>query len=148
MKKLASLLAHMAIAMVIVSFATVVLRYAFNVVIIPLQELILYLHAFVFMLGIIYCLHQDRHVRIDVFHQNMSESSKRKVHVLGNLLLLIPTFAFMLYASYDYVYSSWSKLEGSAETGGLAFIYVLKTLLLILPLGMISLAIKNIIKKD
>lgn len=148
MKKLASFLSHLTIAMVILSFATVVLRYAFNVVIIPMQELILYLHAITFMLGIMYCFTKNRHVRIDVFHQKFSQSTQARVNMAGLLLLLIPMFAFMAYASFDYVQSSWLRFEGSAETGGLPFVYGLKTLLLIMPLGMIALALSRLIKKS
>lgn len=147
MKKLESLLSLLTILLVAVCFSTVVLRYLFNWVFIPLQEMIIYLHATVFMLGVIYCFDKNRHVKIDIFQQNYSESKKDKTQFFGTIFLLIPTFIFMFYASYDYVFSSWSRIEGSAETGGLPLVFLLKTLLLILPVFIILVAIKKIVRK-
>jgi TRAP-type mannitol/chloroaromatic compound transport system permease small subunit len=146
MKKLGDLLALFVIAMVLISFINVLLRYLLNTVIIPLQELVLYFHALVFMLGIVYCYYHDKHVRIDIFYQNFTTKGKSRVNLIGTVLLLIPLFVFVFYISYDYVISSWKKLEGSSETGGLHFIYALKSLLLILPVLMVSLSINKISK--
>jgi TRAP-type mannitol/chloroaromatic compound transport system permease small subunit len=147
MKKLGDVLAILVIVMVIISFLNVLLRYALNQVIIPMQELVVYLHSIVFMLGIVYCYYHDKHVRIDIFYQKFSDSKKAKVDTFGTFFLLLPLFIFVLYISYDYVVASWYKLEGSSETGGINFIYGLKTLLLILPVFMISLSLYKVFRK-
>lgn len=141
MKKFANFLAVLVLAMVLLSFLSVLLRYLFNFVMIPMQELVLYLHACVFMLGIIYCYAEQRHVRIDIFYQKMSPKTQARINLLGVFLILVPLFAFIFYASWSYVFTSWQRLEGSAETGGLPFVYALKSLILILPLGIISYAV-------
>ena len=92
MKKLGDLLALFVIAMVLISFINVLLRYLLNTVIIPLQELVLYFHALVFMLGIVYCYYHDKHVRIDIFYQNFTTKGKSRVNLIGTVLLLIPLF--------------------------------------------------------
>ena len=44
----------------------ILLRYIFNINFIFLQELVMYLHAFIFLFGVSICLRDDSHVRIDV----------------------------------------------------------------------------------
>jgi len=39
----------------------------------------------------------------------------------------------MLLISWDYVAISWAGLEGSREAGGLEFVYLQKSLILLLP---------------
>ena len=110
MKKLGDVLAILILLMIVISFLTVLVHYLFNVISIPVQELIIYLHSSVFMLGIVYAYHHNKHVRIDIFYQNLAVNKKKKINQLGTILLLIPLFVFIFYASFDYVFSSWSKL--------------------------------------
>lgn len=137
MKKLGQLLSVCVLLMIGLSFITVVIHYFFNQIFIPIQELIVYLHSTVFMLGIVYAFSYDKHVRIDIFYQNYSKTKQNKTNLWGTLLLLIPFFVFLFYACFDYVLASWSRLEGSAEPGGLPFVYGQKTLMLLLPISMI-----------
>ncbi len=115
------------LAMVIVTFVVVVLRYAFNIGWIALQESITYLHAMVFMLCAAYTLKHNAHVRVDIFYQRWSRRTRAWVDLLGTLLLLVPVCLFILSASLDYVSLSWSIHEGSREAGGLDCVYILKT---------------------
>jgi TRAP-type mannitol/chloroaromatic compound transport system permease small subunit len=39
-----------------------------------------------------------------------------------------------MFMSWDYVGASWSIQEKSVEGGGLAFVYLLKSLMLVMPL--------------
>lgn len=119
--------------MVFVTFAVVVLRYGFDLGWIAMQETIIYLHASIFMLGIAYTLKEDGHVRVDIFYQNLSEKGKARVNLFGTLLLLVPVCSFMLYSSFDYVATSWDLKETSSDPGGLPWVYLLKTLLVITP---------------
>jgi TRAP-type mannitol/chloroaromatic compound transport system permease small subunit len=147
MKKLGNLLGICILLLVALSFFTVAIHFFFNKVFISIQEIIIYLHSTAFMLGIVYAYHYDKHVRIDIFYQNFPDKKKRKVNTFGTLLLLLPFFLFILYVSYDYVYASWSKLEGSSESGGLPFVYGLKTLILIMPLSMLIYALIKLLRK-
>ena len=122
-------------------------HYFFNKVFIPVQELIIYLHSSIFMLGIVYAFSEDKHVRIDIFYQAYSSRKKNKVNLLGLLLLLIPFFGFIFYISFDYVMASWSKFESSAESGGLPFVYGLKSLILILPISMLIYPLTILFRK-
>lgn len=143
------LIAWFTLFIVIITFVVVTLRYAFDIGSIALQESITYLHAFVFMLGSAYTLKHDSHVRVDIFYRTMSDINKAWVDLLGTLFLLFPVCLFILFSSWDYVFSSWSMLEESSEAGGLAYVYLLKTSLLIMPILLMiqgsALVLKNLL---
>lgn len=121
--------AWLALALVLVTFAVVVLRYLFQFGSIAMQESILYLHASLFLLGAAYTLKRDGHVRVDIFYRGFTPRGKALVDLLGSLLLLLPVCSFLLWVSWDYVAGAWALREGSPEAGGLPFVYLLKTLI-------------------
>lgn len=131
----------LALLLVLVTFSVVVLRYGFNYGSIALQESILYLHASLFLLTGAYTLKQDAHVRVDIFYRGFSPDYKAWVNLFGALFLLLPVCLFVSWVSWDYVSSAWSLREGSRETGGLPYVYLLKTLI---PLGISLLAVQGI----
>ena len=141
--------AWLTLFIVMLTFIVVILRYIFDIGSIAMQESISYLHAFVFMLGAAYTLKHDSHVRVDVFYRNMTPVKKAWVDLLGTLLLLFPVCLFIFFSSWDYVLTSWSQLEESGEAGGLAYVYILKTTLLIMPTLLMlqgtALTLKNLL---
>ena len=122
--------------MVLVTFAVVVLRYALDTGWIAMQESITYLHALVFMLGAAYTFRHQGHVRVDIFYQKFGERGQAWVNLLGTLLLLFPMMGFIFWISWEYVAESWKVMEGSREAGGLPGVFLLKTLLLLMPVAM------------
>ncbi|WP_296802530.1 TRAP transporter small permease subunit [Thiolapillus sp.] len=122
--------------MVLVTFAVVVLRYALDTGWIAMQESITHLHSLVFMLGAAYTLRHQGHVRVDIFYQKFSERGRAWVNLLGTLLLLFPMMSFIVWISWEYVTESWKVMEGSREAGGLPGVFLLKTLLLLMPVAM------------
>jgi TRAP-type mannitol/chloroaromatic compound transport system permease small subunit len=127
---------------------TVTIHFFFNRISIATQELIIYLHSYTLMLGIVYAFSCDSHVRIDIFFQKFKKTKQAKINFFGALLLLLPFFIFILYASLPYVISSWSRLEGSSEPGGLPFVYILKSLLIIMPFMMIMYSLYKIFRNN
>ena len=123
------------LAMVLFTFAIVVLRYAFGIGPIWLQESVTWMHAAIFMLGGAYALQRDEHVRVDIFYRGMTTARRAWVDCLGVLLFLFPLCAFIIYESWDYVGASWSIRESSREAGGLPFplFPLLKTILIVMP---------------
>lgn len=130
--------AWLALALVLVTFSVVVLRYGFEIGSIALQESALYLHASLFLLAAAYTLKQDAHVRVDIFYRRFSPRTRAWVDLLGALFLLLPVCLFLLWVSWDYVATAWAVHEGSRETGGLPYVYLLKTLIPI-SVGLIAL---------
>jgi len=134
------------LAMVFVTFIIVVMRYLFNVGNVALQESVVYMHSFVFLLGAAYTLKHDGHVRVDIFYRPMSEKGKAIVNILGTLVLLIPVTSFILWMSWDYVATSWSLLESSQEAGGLEYRYILKSALIVMPVLMLLQATSELLR--
>ena len=125
--------AWLTLAMVLLTFAIVVLRYGFNLGWIWLQESLTYLHVAVFTVAAAWTLQLDGHVRVDIFYAAMPEKKRALVDFLGTMVFLIPFSVFLLVIAWPYVASSWKLLESSREAGGLPLVFLLKSLIMILP---------------
>lgn len=133
--------AWLALAIVLVQFAVVVLRYVFGIGSIWLSESVIYGHATMFMLAAAWTLQAGGHVRVDIFYADASPRTKALVDLLGSLLLLLPFVAVILWFALPYVGRSWALLERSRETSGLPFLYLLKT---VIPLFAVLLGLQGI----
>ncbi|NOR80977.1 MAG: TRAP transporter small permease subunit [Methyloprofundus sp.] len=120
------------LALVLVTFCIVVLRYLFDLSWVMMQESMIYLHGLIFMLGAAYTLKHEGHVRVDIVYQRCTPTVKAWIDLLGTLFLLLPVVGFILWSSWDYVMNSWDILEASRNSGGLPFVYLLKTCLLLM----------------
>ncbi len=72
-----------ALAIVLIGFAVVLLRYVLGLGSIWLQESILYAHAALFLLAAAWTLKEGGHVRVDVFYASASPRVKAWVDLLG-----------------------------------------------------------------
>ncbi|WP_296697866.1 TRAP transporter small permease subunit [Thiocapsa sp. UBA6158] len=138
--------AWLSLAMVLVTFAVVLLRYAFDIGSIALQESVTYMHAVLFMLGIAYTLGRNGHVRVDIFYERLSRRARARVDLMGTLLLLIPVSILIIWLGWAYVAESWRVQEASRETGGLPVVYLLKTLILIMPILLLAQGLSNALR--
>ena len=120
------------LALVLITFCIVVLRYLFDLSWVMMQESMIYLHSLVFMLGAAYTLKHEGHVRVDIIYQRCTPTVKAWIDLLGTLCLLLPVAGFILWSSWGYVMDSWDILEASRNSGGLPFVYLLKTCLLLM----------------
>jgi len=121
------------LVMVVLTFAIVFLRYGLNQGWIWLQESVTYIHAMVFMIAAAWAFQTDEHVRVDIFYRDRSPRYKAWVNLLGTLIFLLPFSLFLLVIGWDYVAASWAVMETSREAGGLPLVYLLKSLILVLP---------------
>jgi TRAP-type mannitol/chloroaromatic compound transport system permease small subunit len=87
----------------------------------------------VFMMAAAWAFQADEHVRVDIFYRDRSPHDKAWVNLLGTLIFLLPFSIFLLIIAWDYVAASWSAMESSREAGGLPLVYLLKSLILVLP---------------
>lgn len=120
------------LAMVLVTFFVVLMRYAFNTGWIALQESINFMHALVFLSGAAYTLKHNAHVRVDIVYQKLSTRSQAWIDLIGYIFVLLPVMIFIFWISWDYVAESWMVLESSREAGGLPGIFILKTCILLM----------------
>ncbi|HSF95451.1 MAG TPA: TRAP transporter small permease subunit [Thermohalobaculum sp.] len=119
----------LALAMVLLQFGIVLLRYVFGVSFIWLNESVLYLHGALFMLGAGYTLLVDEHVRVDIFYAKLSERGRRLTDIFGNLFLLMPSMIVLLIYSWPSVRNSWAVMEGPISVGGIPASFLLKSLI-------------------
>lgn len=124
----------------------VVLRYGFGIGAIALQEAVMYAHALVFMGAAAWTLQRNGHVRVDIFYQKLIPRRKAIVDGAGHVLFLIPVCLFLAWNSWDYVSSSWATHEGSNESGGLKFVFLQKSIILVLVVSLALQALADLIK--
>lgn len=125
--------AWLALALVLATSMAVLLRYGADFSASKLDESLVYLHATLFMLGIAYTYQQNQHVRVDVFYERASPKRQVWINLFGALLFVLPTMAFLLWSGLSYVSASWAIKETSIDASGLAYVYLLKTLILLMP---------------
>lgn len=134
--------------MVVLQAGTVLFRYVFGVNLLFIQDAVLYLHAFIFLLGSAATLAMNGHVRVDVIFRSLSERQKAWVDCLGIVFFLFPFCIALLLFSLPYITASWGYLEGARETTGLHLVFLLKTAIagfaLLLILQGISILIRRI----
>lgn len=133
--------AWLSLLMVLAQFLVVVMRYAFGLGSIQLQESIIYMHAGLFLLLAGYALGENAHVRVDVLHERFTERTRAIVEIGGVLLFLLPLCVFVFWSSLPYVLQSWAIFETSREESGLPAVFLLKTLI---PAFVVLLAVQGV----
>ncbi len=123
--------AWLTLAMVLITFAVVILRYVFSVGFVWMQESYVWLHGIVFMLGAGYTLMHDGHVRVDIFYRDARPRYKAAVNLFGAIVLLMPVVIMVAAVSWPYVGLAWQRFEGSREAGGLPGLFALKSVLIV-----------------
>lgn len=121
----------LALFMVLAQFSIVLGRYIFGLGSIAFQETVIYSHGLLFMLGAAYTLQKGGHVRVDIFYAKAAPKHQALIDLLGSLFLLIPVSIIILLASWTYVSGSWHILEGSVESSGLPYVYLLKSVIVV-----------------
>jgi TRAP-type mannitol/chloroaromatic compound transport system permease small subunit len=102
-----------------------------------LQELIMYFHAIVFLGCAGYVFNKDEHVRVDIFYRNASSKYKNSINLALGFIFLFPIALFILFYSLDLIGMSWKIKEISTEAGGLPYVYIQKTLIVLFPLTLL-----------
>jgi TRAP-type mannitol/chloroaromatic compound transport system permease small subunit len=115
------------LAMVLLTTLLVIGRYVFGIGSLKGQEIIIYLHAFLFLLAGSATLVHNGHVRVDVLYSKMNKQRQAMVDLAGSLLFLIPVCLTILIFSEGFVAMSWRVFESSPEADGLKLVYVLKS---------------------
>lgn len=124
-------IAWLTLAMVLIAFVVVVLRYTFSIGWVWLQESYVWMHGIIFMTAAGYTLLHNGHVRVDIIYRGASVRYKAIIDLLGSLLLLMPMMVVVFSTSTDYVFSSWERFEESREAGGLPGLFLLKSVILV-----------------
>ena len=139
--------AWLALAMVLVQFVVVTMRYVFGLSVLAMQESIWYMHSIIFLVAAGYTLLHNAHVRVDILYGNVDRKKKALIDLVGVLVILLPMCIATFWLSWDYVLNSWRVLESSVEVSGIPAVYLLKTCIWIfagtLALQGIALAVRS-----
>lgn len=119
------------LAIVVICFSVVVMRYLFRTGSVPMQDLYVWLNGMMFMGIAGYALMKDAHVRVDVFYRGAKTRSKALIDIFGCLVFVAPFLWVLVRWSFPYVARSWGLHEGSANVGGLPGLYVLKSFIMV-----------------
>ena len=123
--------------MVILMIMIIVARYFLGIGLTGIQELVMYIHALVFLGCVGYVQYKDEHVRVDIFYRDAANKYKNKVNLIFGILFLMPMIFVIGYFSIDLIEMSWKIKETSTEAGGLNYVYIQKTLILLFPLSLL-----------
>ena len=132
--------------MVALMVFVIISRYFFGIGRTDIQELVMYFHALVFLGCAGYVMNNDEHVRVDIFYRNASDSYKNNINTIFGLLFLIPLIIVTFFYSIETIEASWKMSEASTEAGGLAYVYIQKTLMILFPLTLLAALINQFIK--
>ncbi|MBU0726745.1 MAG: TRAP transporter small permease subunit [Alphaproteobacteria bacterium] len=144
-ERLGRFISWFTLATVLVCFSVVVLRYAFGIGILWLQELYIWFHALVFLVGAGYTFLHGGHVRVDLLYEKRSVRGKAWTDLIGTIVFLLPWLAVVIYYTVPFVQSSWEVKESSPQGGGMQALYVLKSFILVfcITVGLQGLALMS-----
>lgn len=144
------------LVMVLVQFALVIMRYVYSAgdfLGLPAlwwQEAIVYMHGTLIMAAAGYTLLHGGHVRVDIFYREASRRTQDWIDLVGSLVVLLPVCGLILWSAWPGVALSWRTLEGSGETSGIPYRYLLKStvilLAVVLALQAVSVALKAVLR--
>tara|TARA_B100001559_G_scaffold304231_1_gene293496 strand:- start:1265 stop:1729 length:465 start_codon:yes stop_codon:yes gene_type:complete len=132
--------------MTILMMVIIVARYFFGIGLTGIQELVMYIHALVFLGCAGYVQFKDEHVRVDIFYRESSSNYKKKVNLFLGLLFLLPLCFVIGYFSIELINMAWRIREVSTEAGGLSFVYIQKTLIVLFPITLLLTLVYQFIK--
>jgi len=118
--------AWVTLALVLVIFVDVVMRYLFNKSFVFTQELEWHLFGFIFLIGAGYTLLHDGHVRVDIIYQRLGFKGQAWINLMGVIVFLIPGCLMIIITSFKFVLTSFLILEGSPDPGGIPFRFIVK----------------------
>ena len=133
--------------MVILMIVIIVARYFLGIGLTGIQELVMYIHALIFLGCAGYVQYKDEHVRVDIFYRDASNKYKNRVNLILGILFLMPMVFVIGYFSIDLVEMSWKIKEISTEAGGLNYVYIQKTFILLFPLSLLLTIIYQLREK-
>ncbi len=143
---LGKLISLMIPIMTILMIVIIVARYFFGIGLTGLQELVLYIHALIFLGCAGYVHYKDEHVRVDIFYRESSDKYKKKINFLLSLSFLLPLCFVVGYYSIELITMAWKIKEVSTEAGGLGYVYIQKTLIILFPITLLLTMINQFIK--
>ena len=118
------------LATVLICATVVFIRYALHAGLIWLQDLYVWIHGAVFMLGAGYTFMLNKHVRVDIYYATLAPRRQAWFDMVSTVVFLFPWIIVLGWYGWPYVAASFALLEPSSQVGGMPGLYVLKATIL------------------
>jgi TRAP-type mannitol/chloroaromatic compound transport system permease small subunit len=125
------------ILVVLVAF-NVILRYAFRLGPVALQELEWHLMSPIALIGMSYALRHGDHVRVDIFFDRFNKTFQEWIDLIAAIVTVVIA-VIIIKLSLGFVYQAYAIGEGSPDPGGLPHRFALRAFI---PLGFALLAVQ------
>jgi TRAP-type mannitol/chloroaromatic compound transport system permease small subunit len=122
-------LAAILILMVLNVAFDVMMRYLFRASSVGMQEMEWHLFSLVILFGMGFALRHEGHVRVDFVFDRLSDRKKALVNILGTIFMLAPLALLILAGSFGYVNDAYISGEISEDPGGLAYRWIIKSMI-------------------
>ncbi len=116
----------------------VILRYAFRLGPVALQELEWHLMSPIALIGMSYALRHGDHVRVDIFFDRFGKSLQESIDLAAAIVTVVIT-VIIFKLSLGFVDQAYSIGEGSPDPGGLPHRFLLRAFI---PLGFALLGVQ------
>jgi TRAP-type mannitol/chloroaromatic compound transport system permease small subunit len=140
------------LAMVVIQFSLVLMRYVYSasdflfLSSLWWQESVVYLHGSLIMFAAGYTFLHNGHVRVDIFYREASPRLKDWTDLIGCAVFLLPVCYVVWWSAWPNVTLSWRNLEGSTETSGIPYKYLLKSTVLVFAVLLALQAVSTMLK--
>ena len=125
------LTAWLTLGTVVACFATVYLRYVLGIGLIWLQELYVWQHAAVIVLGAAFTMMTGGFVRVDVLYTRWSVRRRAAMDMAMTVVLLVPFLWIFGQTTWNFFLASWRIDEGSLNPQGLPNVWLLKGMMVV-----------------
>ncbi len=132
--------AWICLVLVLLVAFNVILRYAFRLGPVALQELEWHLMSPIALIGMSYALRHGDHVRVDIFFDRFGRTMRESIDLAAAIVtVVIAVIVFKL--SLGFVDQAYSIGEGSPDPGGLPHRFLLRAFI---PLGLALLGVQAV----
>jgi TRAP-type mannitol/chloroaromatic compound transport system permease small subunit len=119
------------VLLVVLICVDVVARYAFKHSSAAFYELEWHLFSLVFLIGAGWTLRHDQHVRVDILYAKANPRLQAMLDIIGVALLLMPFSLTLIVTALPYALVAFQTSEGSPDTGGLPYRWIIKSAIVI-----------------
>lgn len=133
------------IPLLLVVIYEVIMRYLFNAPTVWGFEVTTFLYGLHYMLGFSYTDVNDGHVKVDIFSSLLSKRNQAILSIICTLVIFLPTFSLLAFASVKFAYTSIQGLELNS-TSWAPPIYPFKSIMALALIFLFLQGISNLIK--
>ena len=141
MRTMGKIICWVNVLLVINILIQVVLRYVLGEGQIWLEELQWHFYGLLLMLGIVYGITVDAHIRLDIFHRKYSPKTKGYIEFMGILFLVFPLIVVLFIHGIEFVQSALRVHETSPHPLGLPWRWLIKS---VIPISMFFILLASL----